>query len=134
MLAKKQLLFGLSIALLSLPASAVKLQTQSQTKTVQGLTYKLTMPKPLKTGEQKLSLKITRGSFTVRNARISAEALMDDGMKSAVKITLKPTGEYELKTLLDMGGEWQLKIQQTAPNKSNLLFLLDVTGSSQHHH
>lgn len=131
---KKRLITGLGIALLSLPASAANPPTQSMTKTAQGLSYKLTMPKPLNTGEHKLSLKINRGTQLVRNATLSAQALMEDGMKSAVKITLKPNGEYELKTQLDMGGEWQLKIQQTAPVKTNLLFLLDVNGNSHHHH
>lgn len=131
------LLSALSLVLLSLPlAAASPPPTQSQSKTTAGIVYKLTMPKPLLMSPTiKMTLKLTKGSQSIKNAKLSASALMDDGMKSAVKITPKANGDYELLTRLDMGGEWQLKISQSAPIKSNVLFLLDVTDPhGQHHH
>ena len=131
-LLRKTLLTGLGLALLALPASAGN--TKSLTKTVAGLSYKLITPNPLPMGEQKLSLKLSRGAQLVKGAKLTAVATMDDGMKSAVKITSKANGELELKTKFTMGGEWQLHIQQTAPVKAQIKFDLMVSGGAHSGH
>lgn len=123
----------LGLALLSLPAAAGT-PPKSMTKTVAGLSYKLTVPNPLPMGEQKLTLKVTRGAQIVKGAALTAEVIMADGMKNVVKVTSKPTGELELKTKFDMGGEWQLKLKQTTPVKAEVKFDLMVAGGSHSGH
>lgn len=132
-LLKKTLLTGLGLAMLALPASAGN--TKSLTKTVAGLSYKLTTPNPLPMGQQTLLLKLNRGAQVLKGARLTAVATMADGMKTAVKITPKANGELELKTTFSMGGEWQLKLQQTTPVKAEVKFDLMVAGGdhSGHH-
>lgn len=131
-LLKKTLLTGLGLALLALPASAGN--TKSFTKSAAGLSYKLTTPNPLPMGEQKLTLKLMRGAQLLKGAKLTAVATMDDGMKTPVKITPKANGELELKAKFSMGGEWQLKVQQTAPVKTEVKFDLMVAGGSHSGH
>lgn len=130
---KKTLFTGLGLALLALPASAGA--PKSLTKSAAGLSYKLTTPNPLPMGEQKLTLKLMRGAQVLKGAKLTAVATMADGMKTPVKITPKASGELELKATFSMGGEWQLKLQQTAPVKTEVTFDLMVAGGdhSGHH-
>lgn len=131
-LLRKALLTGLGLGLIALPASAVT--TKSLTKTAAGVSYKLTTPNPLPMGEQKLTLKLSRGAQLVKGAKLTAVVSMDDGMKTAVKITPKANGELELNTKFTMGGEWELKLQQTAPVKAEVKFELMVSGGSHAGH
>lgn len=129
---KKSLFLGLGLALLSLPVSAGP--TKSLTKNVAGLSYKLTIPQPLSMGEQKLKLRLMQGSQLLKSAKLTALIRMADGMKSAVKITPQKNGEFELKAHFSMGGEWQLKLQQSAPVKTEVQFELMVSGGNHAGH
>lgn len=129
---KKGLIMGLGLVLLSLPVSAGV--TKSFTKNAAGLSYKLTVPQPLPMGEQKLKLRLMQGAQLLKNAKLTGQISMDDGMKAAVKITPQKNGEYELKTHFSMEGEWQLKLQQSAPVKSEVKFELKVSGGSHSGH
>lgn len=131
-LLRKALITGLGLNLIMLPASAVNIK--SLTKNAAGISYKLTTPNPLPMGEQKLTLKLSRGTQGVKGAKLTAVASMGDGMKAAVKITPKANGELELKTKFTMGGEWELKLQQTEPVKTEVKFDLTVSGGSHSGH
>lgn len=131
-LIKRSVLTALGVALLALPASAGN--TKSFTKSTAGLSYKLTTPNPLPMGEQKLSLRVMRGGQVLKGANLTAQIMMDDGMKSPVKITPKANGELELKTTFSMGGDWQLVIKQSAPVKAEVKFDLMVSGGSHSGH
>lgn len=124
-------------SLLALLAMASQVQAAdpiaSQTKTVAGLNYKLSYAKPLHEGPQTLVLRVSRAGKPVPGLKLTAQAIMDDGMKSAIKISSKANGELALATQLDMAGEWQIKLQQSAPAKASLIFLVDVVGKPHHH-
>ncbi|HEY9843939.1 MAG TPA: FixH family protein [Candidatus Obscuribacterales bacterium] len=109
---------------ISLPAAAAA--PKSMTKSVSGISYRLTLPHPLPIGEQKLILRLSKGAQLLKGARLTAVASMGDGMQSAVKITPRPNGELELRTRFSMGGEWELRLQQTAPVKSRIVFTVTV--------
>lgn len=68
----------------------------------------------------------------VTAAKLKAEISMSDGMKETVKITPLKTGEYDLEAHFKMGGDWQLKLQQSAPFKADLAFELKVAGGHSH--
>lgn len=129
---KKGLILGLGLALLSLPVSAGP--TKSFTKNAAGLSFKLTIPHPLPMGEQKLRLKVMQGTQLLKKAKLTGLISMDDGMKAAVKITPQTNGEFELKTNFSMGGEWQIKLQQSAPVKTEVKFELMVSGGNHAGH
>lgn len=117
------------LAILGLTAgAAVAGPPRSLSKTVAGMTYKLTLPHPLPMGAQKLQLKIMQGAQTLQNVKLTATVRMADGMKSPVKVLVKPSGELELQTRFTMEGDWQLQLQQTAPTRAQLAFALTVQG------
>jgi hypothetical protein len=131
-LIKKTLISALGLSLFTLPVLAGS--TKSLTKSVAGMSYKLTTPQPLHMGEAKIMLKVTRSGQIVKGAKLSAVASMNDGMKSVVKITPKANGELELKTQFSMGGEWQLSLQQSTPVKAKIVFPLMVSGGDHSEH
>ena len=122
---KYWIVIAMSTMFLCAPALAGK--TKSTTKTIAGISYKLTTANPLAMGSQKLILKLSRGSQLLKDAKLTAVASMSDGMKTPVKITYQPNGDLELKTNFSMSGEWNLKILQTKPTKTEISFLLIVS-------
>lgn len=119
---------GLAMALLLICSAAQAGPPRSLTKTVTGISYKLTLPDPLPKGQQKLILKLMRGSQILRGVQLTAQIGMGDGMKTPVKVSSLPTGEIQLLAAFQMAGPWQLRIQQNAPTKAMIVFDLNVSG------
>lgn len=107
---------------------------QSKTKTVSGLRYKLTLPKPLVMGKQKWMLHVSGSEAAIQGLSFEAMVTMADGMKSKVKVTPKEKGVFELSTELSMGGEWELVLTKNKQAKESAKFELTVMGDSHAGH
>jgi hypothetical protein len=108
--------------------------TQSKTKTIDGLRYKLTLPKPLSLGKQKWMLHVSGNPAATNNLSFEASATMADGMKTRVKVVPKGNGLFELSTALTMSGDWELILIKNKQSKANAKFALTVMGKSHAGH
>lgn len=108
--------------------------TQSKTKTVGGLRYKLTLPKPLRVGKQKWILNVSGSEAAIQGLSFVAMVTMADGMKNKVKVTPQKKGVFELSTELSMSGDWELILTKNKPAKASAKFELTVMGNAHAGH